>query len=670
MKKNFKRDLTIKSSIILFISLVLCTFVFIYLHINYMSKTNTRYLQQTSMDSEELIVHAIDSVKSSTDLLANTLGTLNNIEDQNKEKTIENLVCNNTFIKRAFITKADGMQIAKYPNIGNVSIANRNYFKKAIQGQGNFSPVIISTITGEAIIIYCTPIKIQGNIIGTLSSILEIDSLSSSLNLTTKNLNCTFGLLDNHGALLLTNKKDSLLIDKLNDKSSTLSQLKKIINLSNLEPVQKMINNESGSGKFILNNTKALTSYTSLKDYGLNLLIAVPYSSITNSIYTYSLIALAILIFIMILSLIFIKNFTDRITNPITNLSITLKKFSEGNLNFIIDKTLLKRNDEFSQLSKSFNVFSERIKTIIKNFKKNAINLNTYSNNLKETIQDNKTNQLDITNMINDVNTKMNENLVSLEENLNILKQFSEGIDNVNLNLENLHSAVNASTSSAQKGAHHASNMEYTLNESFNSLKNINVKINNLTNLSSKINSLLDVITSIAKETNLLSLNASIEAARAGEYGKSFTIVAEKIKKLAEESSKASKNIDNLLYNIQHEILSTSNILDDMNNKFKNLVTNIKLTTTLMNDIKDKAFNSQLSVEEIISIIENQSTGIENSTESLTKVVHYINDTMNSSKCINKKLDVQSEKLNLLSSISFSLNDISEAIKNDLDYFH
>ncbi|EGO88824.1 hypothetical protein CBCST_02981 [Clostridium botulinum C str. Stockholm] len=81
--------MTIKSSIILFISLVLCTFVFIYLHINYMSKTNTRYLQQTSMDSEELIVHAIDSVKSSTDLLANTLGTLNNIEDQNKEKQLK-----------------------------------------------------------------------------------------------------------------------------------------------------------------------------------------------------------------------------------------------------------------------------------------------------------------------------------------------------------------------------------------------------------------------------------------------------------------------------------------------------------------------------------------------------------------------------------------------------
>ncbi|WP_242845220.1 hypothetical protein [Clostridium novyi] len=64
MKKTFKRELIIKSGITLFISLAFCTFVFIYLHINYMSKTNTRYLNQTSMDSEQIIVHAINSVKS------------------------------------------------------------------------------------------------------------------------------------------------------------------------------------------------------------------------------------------------------------------------------------------------------------------------------------------------------------------------------------------------------------------------------------------------------------------------------------------------------------------------------------------------------------------------------------------------------------------------------
>ncbi|KEH92991.1 methyl-accepting chemotaxis protein [Clostridium massiliodielmoense] len=669
MKKTFKRDLLIKSSIILFISLALSTFIFIYLHINYMSKTNARYLQQTSMDSEELIVHAIDSVKSSTNLLAETLGSLNSIDDEDNKEIVKNLVCNNSFIKRAFITKTDGMQIAKYPSIGNVSISNRDYFKKAIQGEGNFSPVIISKLTGEAIIIYCSPIKNQGNVIGTVSSILEINSLAHSLNLTTKNLNCSFGLLDNHGSLLLTNKENSLLLNDSKNKPTDLSKLKKIINLSNLEPVEKMMSNESGSGTFTLNNTKALTNYKSLKNYGLNLLIAVPYSDITNSIYTYSLIALGILALIMLSSLILVKNFTYKLTNPITNLSIALKKFSEGNLDLVIDETLLKRNDEFSELIKSFNIFSNKIKDIITNFKGNAKNLNIYSSNLEEVVKDNEISQNSIALMINDVNTKMNENLLSLQENLNILQQFSEGIDNVNVNLENLHEAVNDSTASSQKGVSHANTMEYTLNESFNSLENINIKINNLTNLSSEINSLLAIITSISKETNLLSLNASIEAARAGESGKGFTIVAEKIKKLAEESSKASQNIDNLLSNIQSEIISTSDIIDDMNSKFKNLVENVKLTTNLMSDIKNKAVNSQISVEEIISVIEEQTAGIENSTESLTKVVNYINDTMKVSESISNKLDNQSEKLNLLSNVSSSLNNISTNIKEDLDFF-
>ncbi|KGN02641.1 chemotaxis protein [Clostridium novyi A str. 4570] len=669
MKKTFKRELIIKSCITLFISLALCTFVFIYLHINYMSKTNTRYLNQTSMDSEQIIVHAINSVKSSTDLLADTLGTFNNLEAEDNKKILENLVSSNTFIKRAYITKTDGMQIAKYPSIGNISIANRDYFKKAMQGQGNFSPVIISDLTGKAVIIYCSPIKNGNSIIGTVSSILEINSLSNCLSLTTKNLDCTFGLLDNHGSLLLTNKDNSLLLDKSNNKSTDLSKLKKIINLSSLEPVQKMINNESGVGKFVLNNRKTLTNYKSLKDYGLNLLIAVPYSSITNSIYTYTLIALGILVIILIISVLLITRFTNKITNPITNLSMTLKKFSEGNLNLTIDKRLLKRNDEFSELGNSFDIFSKKIKSTIENFKTNTIDLNTYSNNLKQTIQDNETSQLYITNTLNDVNTKMNENLLSLEENLNILQEFSKGIDNVNLNLENLHSTVNDSTSSVENGVNHANNMECTLNESLTSLENINAKINNLTNLSAKINSLLDIITSISKETNLISLNASIEAARAGESGKGFAIVAEKIKILAEQSSISSKNIDALLSSIQEEILSTSNIVDDMNVKFKDLIQSIKLTTNLMDDIKSKAINSQLSVEEIISVMEEQTAGIENSTQSLTKVVNYINDTVKASQSISNKLDNHSENLNLLSNVSSSLNNISDDIKEDLDFF-
>ncbi|WP_243128246.1 methyl-accepting chemotaxis protein [Clostridium niameyense] len=627
-----------------------------------MKKTSTYYLQQTSGDCEKLILNSIGSVKSSTDLLANNLSILPNLQDPKNQNMIESLVSTNKFIKRVFITDINGMQIAKYPSIGNINISHRNYFKKAMEGMGSYSDIIISPLTGESIIIYCTPIKTNNKIIGTVSSIFEIKSLSNLLACSTKDLNCTFGILDNKGSLLLTNKRNSLL----NSKPSSSN---KIVNLSNLEPVKKLIHNESGSGKFILNNTKTLVNYRCFKNSKLNLIIAIPYRLISSSILIYTLIGIAILIIILFFSVIMINNFTNELAKPIISLSEIFKKLSQGNLNIQVDKDLLNRKDEFSDLGKNFKIFLNKIKLIIQPLQENAQVLNKHSNNLVSLIQDNKDIQLYISDKLIDVNTKMDINLNSLKDSLFILQQFSDGINNISFNLENLNEVVHIATNSALEGSNHANNIELTLDDSLNSLKNINKKMSYLTNTSNEINSLVEIINNLAKQTNLLAINAAIEASRAGESGKGFSVVAEQIKKLANKSAISSKNINSLLKNIQSEIFNTSKIVNIMNVKFKNLINNTKITTKLMEDIKNKSINSQTSVEEIIAIIEEQTASIEENTSSLTAVVDYINETVQISHSVDIKLKEQAESLRSLSEVSSSLNDMSSTIKTNIDFF-
>ncbi|SHO43946.1 methyl-accepting chemotaxis protein [Anaerocolumna xylanovorans] len=185
-----------------------------------------------------------------------------------------------------------------------------------------------------------------------------------------------------------------------------------------------------------------------------------------------------------------------------------------------------------------------------------------------------------------------------------LTERIYSGIEEVDTNLQEVvESFVDASTK-AEEGIQVINtgiNQMTTIRKNFNSVVEA---INKLASKSEEIKNIVEMITRISKMTNLLSLNASIEAARAGEQGKGFTVVANEVRRLAEQSSGAAKDIGALINAIELEINQTEEIIRNVNQ-------DVELGESVIADA-GKTFNGIfLNIEDVSNKIMNVSASME-----------------------------------------------------------
>ncbi len=306
----------------------------------------------------------------------------------------------------------------------------------------------------------------------------------------------------------------------------------------------------------------------------------------------------AIVIFIVLGIISFL--IASKMTRPIVEITNVIKRFSS--LNFAESPTTIrisKRKDETGQMARAIGDLREKLVTIVSQIKSQSELLYNASTELD-------TNASHTTSTVGNVETAVNEIATGATNQASETQKATDDIVNMGNMIEHTNSQVENLTNTANLMRESSEEAAATLKE----LDNINQQAiasidviyeqTNITNISAlKIKEATTLISSIAEETNLLSLNASIEAARAGEAGRGFAVVASQIQKLADQSNESANQIDQIIHALIEDSEKAVKTMDEVKTIMNLQSENVHKTGQVFEQVRDGISSSISGVGEI-----------------------------------------------------------------------
>ena len=300
-----------------------------------------------------------------------------------------------------------------------------------------------------------------------------------------------------------------------------------------------------------------------------------------------------------------------RKVKPLKRLTEIAAKVKEGDLTEEVP--VIKEKDEIGQLALTFQAMLTNLKGIIQQISSSSQKVKDASNELLISAEQSASASEQVTTIIEQVSRSAEKQNQSLENNLSNIQDVAKIFLHTERQTGEISNLAKTTVERAKEGAESVIdtvNQIKSVNDSVIEAKN---QFHNLMTSMEQIHQITAVITNITEQTNLLALNAAIEAARAGEYGRGFSIVAEEIRKLAEESQTSTKKIEELVEKIQLEAQQSEEFMGRVSEDAEKSI-------YITNDSKEKFENIRKSLHDLVPSLNEMVENTKKASNLLEKV--------------------------------------------------